>query len=88
MFPRHAVYLSDLESADAHKDGRVPPSEPQSTTHESANEISVMDTETEKWLIPTKHKDELESMKLSFTASSGSHTEITLSWSPETSTKP
>ncbi|KAJ8590787.1 hypothetical protein M405DRAFT_880862 [Rhizopogon salebrosus TDB-379] len=66
--PRHAVYLADLECVDAAKNGRVPAYKQRSRTNGSTDEIPVMDIETEEWSIPSKHKDEFDSMKFDFMA--------------------
>jgi hypothetical protein len=66
--PGHTVYLADLESEDAGKNGRVPASKQRSRANGSADGIPVMDTEMEKSPIPSKHRDEFNSMKFDFMA--------------------
>jgi hypothetical protein len=66
--PGYTVYLADLGCEDAGKNGGVPASKQRSRANGSADEIPVMDTETEKWPIPSKHRDEFDSMKFDFMA--------------------
>jgi hypothetical protein len=66
--PGHTVYRADLESEDAGKNGRVPASKQRSRANGSADGIPVMDTEMEKSPIPSKHRDEFNSMKFDFMA--------------------
>jgi hypothetical protein len=66
--PAHAVYLADLKCEDAVKNGKVPASKPRSRANGSTDEIPVMDTETEKWPITSKYRDEFDSMKFDFMA--------------------
>ncbi|KAJ8597223.1 hypothetical protein M405DRAFT_586448 [Rhizopogon salebrosus TDB-379] len=66
--PRHTVYLADPESEDAGKKGRVPPCDSQSTTDGSAEQTPVMDSKTQRWPIPAKHKEEFDSIKFDFMA--------------------
>jgi hypothetical protein len=66
--PGHTVYLADLESEDAGKNGRVPASKQRSRANGSADGIPVMDIEMEKSPIPSKHRDEFNSMKFDFMA--------------------
>jgi hypothetical protein len=46
----------------------VPAYKQRSRTNGNTDEIPVMDTETEEWPIPSKHKDEFDSMKFDFMA--------------------
>ncbi|KAJ8580171.1 hypothetical protein M405DRAFT_77204 [Rhizopogon salebrosus TDB-379] len=66
--PGHTVYLVDLECEDASKNGRMPAYEQRSIANGTADDIPVMDTKTEKWSIPAKHRDEFDSIKFDFMA--------------------
>jgi hypothetical protein len=65
--PGHTVYPTDLECEDTGKNGR-PAYKQRARANGSADEIPVMDTETEKWPIPSKHRDEIDSIKFDFMA--------------------
>ncbi|KAJ8580664.1 hypothetical protein M405DRAFT_886016 [Rhizopogon salebrosus TDB-379] len=53
---------------DAAKNGRVLAYKQQSRTDGSADEIPVMDTETEEWPVLLEHKDKFDSMRFDFIA--------------------
>jgi hypothetical protein len=66
--PKHTVYLADLDSEEGRKEGKVPACDSRSTIDGSIDRTPVTNTETEKWPIPVKHKEEFESMKFNFMA--------------------
>ncbi|KAJ8580132.1 hypothetical protein M405DRAFT_891514 [Rhizopogon salebrosus TDB-379] len=60
--PKHTVYLADLDGEEGRKEGKVPACDSRSTTDGSTDRTPVMYTETEKWPIPVKHKEEFDFM--------------------------